>query len=81
MSIIGQDPSASKSSQVHVVMFRFVFVGVGYIPLDSSRMMCNIPVDLNFNQVVLNSTGSSGSSSTIGENQESSTNGPVEFEK
>jgi hypothetical protein len=30
LSIIGQDPSVSKSNQLHVVIFRFFFINLRY---------------------------------------------------
>ena len=39
MSISGQDPSASKSNRLHVVIFRVFFINVMCNSMDSFKMM------------------------------------------
>ena len=51
--IIGQDPSVSKSNQLHVDIFRFFFYLSQVYSIDSSRMMGNFPEVLNFNRLFL----------------------------
>ena len=53
LGIIGQDPSVSKSNQLHVDIFRFFFYLSQVYSIDSSRMMGNFPEVLNFNQLFL----------------------------
>jgi hypothetical protein len=53
--IVGQDPSDSKSNQLHVdIIFRFCFHSFEvYFSTDSSKMIGNPPEVLNFNQLFL----------------------------
>ena len=57
---VGQDPSDSKSSWLHVYIFRFwCFHSFEVHSIDSSKMMGNSPEVSNFTGYFSNSTGSS----------------------
>ena len=49
---VGQDPSDSKSSWLHVDIFQFCFMHLGYT-MDSSKMINNPPEVSSFNQLCL----------------------------
>ena len=53
--IVGQDPSDSKSSRLHVdIIFRCCFIHLRYIPyVDSSKMIGNCRKVSNFNRLFL----------------------------
>ena len=54
LGIVGQDPSDSKSNQLHVDILRFCFIHLRYIPsIDSSKMIDNSPKVLNCNRLFL----------------------------
>ena len=55
LGIVGQDPSDSKSSRLHVdIIFRFCFHSFGvYSSIDSSKLTSNSPEVSNFNRLVL----------------------------
>jgi hypothetical protein len=49
LDIIGQNPSVSKSNQLHVVIFWFVFIDLRCIySTDSSKTSANFPQILKF---------------------------------
>ena len=50
---VGQDPSDSKSSQLHVDIFRFCFHSFEINSIDSSKIICKFPKDSNFNWLCL----------------------------
>ena len=49
----GQDPSVSKSNRLHVDIFRFFFINLRYILINSSKMIGKFPEVLNFNRLFL----------------------------
>jgi hypothetical protein len=51
--IVGQDPCDSKSSPLHVDIFRFSFHSFEAYSRDSSKMMGNFREVLNFNRLFL----------------------------
>jgi hypothetical protein len=52
LGIVGQDPSDSKSNQLHVETFQFCFHSFETYFVDSSRMIGNsLEVLMNFNQL------------------------------
>ena len=54
LGIVGQEPSDSKSSWLHVDIFRFCFHSFEvYFFIDSSKMIGNFPEVSNFNRLFL----------------------------
>ena len=54
LGIVGQDPSDSKSNQLHVDIFRFCFHSFEvYSIIDSSKMIANSPEVSHFNRLFL----------------------------
>ena len=49
----GGDPSVSKSNRLHVDILRFFFIKLGYVFIDSSKMIGNFPAVLNFDWLFL----------------------------
>jgi hypothetical protein len=53
LGIVGQDPSDSKSSWLHVDILRFCFYSFEAYSIDSSQMIGNSPKTSNFNRLFL----------------------------
>ena len=53
LAIVGQDPSDSKSSRLHVDIFRFCFHSCEVCSTDSAEMIDNSPEVSNFNRLCL----------------------------
>ena len=53
LGIIGQNPSVSKSTKLHVDIFRFVFINLRYTFSKSSRLTGSFYDILNFNWLFL----------------------------
>ena len=54
LGIVSQDPHDSKSSRLHVDIFRFCFfIYLVYSSIDSSKMMGHSPEVSNFNWLFL----------------------------
>ena len=54
LDIVGQDPSDSKSNQLHVDIFRFFFHSFEVYSIDSPKLIYNSPEVLNFNRFICN---------------------------
>ena len=52
-SVVGQDPSDSKSNRLHVEILRFCFHTFDVFSIESSKMIGKFPEVLNFNQLFL----------------------------
>ena len=59
LGIVAQNPSDSKSNQLHVGIFRFCFHSFEVYSKYSSKMIDKFPEVSNFNPLFMNSTGSS----------------------
>ena len=53
LGIVGQDPSDSKSTRLHVDIFWFCFHSFKVYFVDSSKMIGNSPEVSNFNRLFL----------------------------
>jgi len=49
LGIVGQDPSDSKSTRLHVDIFRCCFIHLRYLLIDSSKMIGDSPEVSDFN--------------------------------
>ena len=54
LGIVGQDPSDSKSSRLHVDIFRVFFHSFGVYSIDSSRITSKYREVSNFNRFMCN---------------------------
>ena len=46
----------SKSNRLHVVIFRFFFINVTYIPIESSKIIGKSPEAWNFSRLIISQT-------------------------